>query len=53
VGVRVDIDGGLGKVDAAGLARDGDVYTNNAYGESDVTLRIEIEGGVGRINLQG
>jgi hypothetical protein len=53
VGVRVDIEGGLGQVDVTGLSRDGDVYANDAYGESDVTLRIEIEGGVGRINLQG
>jgi hypothetical protein len=53
VGVRVQVGGGVGKVDATGLSRDGDTYTNDAYRESEVTLRIEIEGGVGRINLQG
>jgi len=52
VGVRVEIDGGLGEVNAAGLAKNGDVYTNDAYGESEVTLRIDINAGVGRINLE-
>jgi hypothetical protein len=51
-GVRVKVQGGLGQVNAAGLNRDGDVYTNDAYGESEVTLDIEIEGGVGEINLE-
>lgn len=50
-GVRVTVQGGLGQVNATGLNRDGDVYTNDAYGQSDVTLDIDIEGGVGEINL--
>ena len=51
VGVRVDVDTGIGGVDTSGLTKDGDVYTNDAYGESEVTLRISIDGGVGQINL--
>jgi len=51
-GVRVRVQGGLGQVNATGLIRDGDVYTNDAYDESSVTLDIEIEGGVGEINLE-
>ena len=51
VGVRVEVDTGIGGVDASGLTKDGDTYTNDAYGESDVTLRIDISGGVGQINL--
>lgn len=51
-GVRVEVQGGLGQVNAAGLNRDGDVYTNDAYGQSEVTLEIDIEGGVGEINLE-
>lgn len=51
VGVRVDVTTGIGEVDSSGLNRDGDTYTNDAFGESDVTLRIDIDGGVGRINL--
>jgi hypothetical protein len=51
VGVRVEVDTGIGSVDASGLTKDGDTYTNDAYGESDVTLRISIDAGVGKINL--
>lgn len=51
-GVRVDVEGGLGSVNADDLSKDGDSYTNDAYGEADVTLRIEIEAGVGEINLE-
>jgi hypothetical protein len=51
-GVRVRVQGGLGQVNATGLTRDGAVYTNDAYGESQVTLDIRIEGGVGEINLE-
>jgi len=51
-GVRVQVQGGLGQVNAAGLSRNGDVYTNDAYGESGTTLDINIEGGVGEINLE-
>jgi hypothetical protein len=52
VGVRVTVQGGLGQVNAAGMNKNGDVYTNDAYGESEVTLEIDIEGGVGEINLE-
>jgi hypothetical protein len=51
VGVRVTVSGGLGEVNAAGLQRDGDAYVNEAYGTSDVTLTLEIEGGVGEVDL--
>lgn len=52
VGVRVTVETGIGDVDAPGLKRDGDVYTNDAYGESAVTLRIDIKAGIGKINLE-
>jgi hypothetical protein len=51
VGVRVDVDTGIGSVDTSGLTKDGDTYTNDTYGESDVTLSIKVDGGVGKINL--
>lgn len=51
VGVRIEVDTGIGTVDASGLTKDGNTYTNDAYGVSDVSLRIHIDGGVGRINL--
>lgn len=51
VGVRIDVDAGLGHINASGLTRDGDMYTNDVYETSDVALRIDLSGGVGQINL--
>lgn len=50
-GVRVEIDGVLGRVHASDLIVDGDIYTNQAYGEAEVTIDITIETGVGEIDL--
>jgi hypothetical protein len=52
VGVRVDVEGGISDIDTRGLNRDGDDYVNDAYGESEVTLRIEIDAGIGQIDLE-
>jgi hypothetical protein len=35
-----------------GLQREGDSYVNDAYGDSDVTLEVDVQGGVGQINLE-
>lgn len=52
VGVRVEVSGGLGSLNVAGFNQDGNVYTNDAYETSDVTINIRMEGGVGEITLQ-
>ena len=52
VGVRVDVEGGLTDIDTRGMTRDGDAYVNSAYGESEVTLRIDLEAGLGNITLE-
>ena len=52
VGVRVRAEGGLGKINAEGLQREGDSYVNEAYGDSDVILDVDVQGGVGQINLE-
>ncbi len=51
-GVRVKVELGIGSVDASGLKKDGDYYTNDAYGQSPVTLEIEVAGGVGGVELR-
>lgn len=51
VGVRVHVSKGIGNVNTSGLGRDGDTYTNAAYGESDVVLDIYIQAGIGQIDL--
>jgi D-alanyl-D-alanine carboxypeptidase len=52
VGVLVDVTEGVGNVSASNLTKDGDTYTNDAYGESEVTLRFNITSAVGNINLE-
>jgi hypothetical protein len=52
IGVRVEINAGPTTINASGLTKDGNVYTNDAYGVSDVTLQIKMEAGVGQINLE-
>ena len=52
VGVQVDAEGGIGEINASGLTKDGNTYTNEAYGSSDTTLSIDFEGGVGQVNLE-
>jgi hypothetical protein len=52
VGVRVRAEGGLGKINAEGFRREGEAYVNDAYGDSNVTLEVDVRGGVGSINLE-
>jgi hypothetical protein len=52
VGARVWFEDGPHIIEAAGMLKDGPVYTNAAYGVSPVTLHINIESGIGIVNLQ-
>ncbi len=52
IGVRVEIDSGRTTVAASGLTQEGNVYTNAAYGVSDVTLHVIMNPGTGRIGLE-
>jgi N-terminal domain of toast_rack, DUF2154 len=52
VGVRAKAESGIGEISAEGLRREGDSYVNDAYGDSDVALEVNVKGGVGEINLE-
>jgi hypothetical protein len=52
VGVKVRAEGGLGKINAKGLKREGDSYVNDAYGDSDVALEVDVQGASGRSTLR-
>jgi hypothetical protein len=52
VGVRAKAEGGLGKINAKGLQKEGNSYVNDAYGDSAVTLDVDVQGGIGEINLE-
>ena len=51
VGVIVDVRGDTG-VNPSGLIRGGNSYVNSAFGESNVTLSIDVVSGFGEINLE-
>jgi len=52
VGVRVEIARGLGAIRADGWTQDGDAYVNGAYGTSETTLYVNMQAGIGEINLE-
>jgi hypothetical protein len=52
VGVRVQVEAGPHTIETTDLTQDGDVYANAAYGVSDVTMQIDMETGIGQINLE-
>ena len=53
VGVRVKASGALGSIDVEGLEKRGSYYVNELYGESAVTLDLEISGAIGTIEIIG
>jgi hypothetical protein len=52
VGVELNVEMGISSLETSGLNKNGSKYTNDAYNKSDVTLRLDIEGGVGRVELE-
>ncbi|MDF1515575.1 MAG: LiaF-related protein [Anaerolineae bacterium] len=52
IGVRVNVNEAFGKVNADDLTMEDGIYINSAYDQSEVTMRINIDAGVGAINLQ-
>lgn len=52
VGVRVKVDGGLGSVNPRGLTKQSKgVYVNDAFGRSAVTIDVDIDAGIGSLDL--
>jgi len=51
-GVRVTVNKAIGAINTDGLTRDGDVYVNDAYGASPVTVEINIQSGIGQTSLE-
>ncbi len=52
VGARVYVESGPHLIETNGLTLDGDSYTNAAYGESNVTMRVDVKAGIGQVNLE-
>jgi uncharacterized protein DUF2154/cell wall-active antibiotic response 4TMS protein YvqF len=52
VGVEVSVSGGIGSVNSGSLKKREGEYVNDAYGQSPVTIRVTVEGGVGSVELE-
>jgi hypothetical protein len=50
---RLDIEahGGLGEISARGLTKRGDRWVNEPSGDTDATIHVSVNGGIGQINL--
>ena len=51
VGVRAHASGGIGSINVRGLTKQGNEYVNAAYGKTPATIDLNIEGGIGEIDL--
>jgi hypothetical protein len=51
VGVEAKAMGGIGEINASGFHREGSRYFNDALGKSPVTIHLDVQGGVGSIQL--
>jgi hypothetical protein len=51
VGAKVNVRGGLGNVNTSGLTQSGDGFVNDAYDDSVPAVNLDIEGGLGSIEL--
>jgi len=52
VGVLVEADTGIGSFSTHGLKKLGDSFVNDAYGESESTITLSIDAGIGRITVE-
>ena len=52
VGVLVKVERGIGEINADGFTLKGDEYVNEAYRESDITIKVNIVAGIGETNLE-
>jgi len=50
---RLDVEahGGIGEITARGMVKEGDRWVNVPSGEPDATIHVNVNGGIGQINL--
>lgn len=53
VGVIAEAKGGIGGISTRGLHKRDNEWVNDAYGHAKTTIRLDIHGGIGAINLIG
>ena len=52
IGVRVEADTGIGSLSTHGLTKRDGVFVNDAYGETESTIRLSIDAGIGKISVE-
>ena len=51
-GVRIAVSGLIGEVNIPFFERNGKIYTNGQYGKSKYTLYLNVEAGIGQIDVK-
>ena len=51
VSVTAHATGGIGSINAEGLHENGSEYRNDAYGKTPHTIKLDVQGGIGEIEL--
>jgi hypothetical protein len=51
VGLYAAGSGGIGEIHVEGLRRQGDHWVNDAYNDAKIRIHVDVEGGIGQINL--
>jgi predicted membrane protein len=51
VGIYATGSGGIGEIHTEGLRKQGDHWVNDAYDNAKVRIHVNVEGGIGQINL--
>ena len=51
VGIYAKAVGGIGSIHTTGLRREGDHLVNGAYDHSKASIHLDVQGGIGAINL--
>ena len=51
MGVKVDSETALVSVSTSGLDKNGGIYTNDAYDTAEYTLTLDLQAGIGSVNL--
>lgn len=52
-GVFATAHGGIGEISVRGMRKDGDHWVNEVYDTAKVKVRVDVQGGIGRIELIG
>jgi hypothetical protein len=51
IGIYASGSGGIGEIHTEGLRKQGDHWVNDAYSDAKVRIHVDVEGGIGQINL--